>query len=51
MFWPLRTQGTDTEKVERGVGKGGGMLLPKLIENWRGKNAAVYSLIVGLRGS
>jgi hypothetical protein len=26
------------------------MLLPKQRENWWGKNAAVYSLIVGLRG-
>ncbi len=46
MLWPLRTQGTDTE--ERGVrgGRGGGMLLPKQRENRRGKNVAVYSLIV-----
>jgi hypothetical protein len=49
MFWPLHTQGTDTE--ESGVRCGGGMLLlPRQRENRRGKNAAVYSLIVSFRG-
>ncbi len=50
MFWPLRTQGTDTEESRVRGGGGGGMLLPKQRENRRGKNTAVYSLIVGLRG-
>ncbi len=50
MFLPLRMQGIDTE--ESGVrGEGGEMLLPKQKENRRGKNMAVYSLIVGLRAS
>jgi hypothetical protein len=48
MFWPLHTQGTETE--QSGVRGGGGMLLPKQRENLRGKNAAVYSLIVSLKG-
>ncbi len=38
------------KNVEYGVGGGGGMLLHKQRENLRGKNAAVYSLIVSLRG-
>jgi hypothetical protein len=50
MFWPLPTQGTYTEESGVRGGGGGGMLLPKQRENWGGKNAAVYSLIVGLRG-
>ncbi len=51
MFWPLRTQGTDTEESGvRGGGGGGGMLLPQQREIRRGNNTAVYSLIVGLRG-
>jgi hypothetical protein len=50
MFWPLRTQGTGTEESGvRGGGGGGGMLLPRQRENRGGKNAAVYSLIAGLR--
>jgi hypothetical protein len=50
MFWPLRMQGTDTEEsVVRGEG-GGGMLLPEQRENWCGKKAAIYLLIVSLRG-
>ncbi len=47
MFWPLHMQSTDTE--ESGV-RGGEMLLPKQRENQRGKNEAIYSLIVSLRG-
>jgi hypothetical protein len=52
MFWPLRTQGTDTEesRVRGGEGRGGGMLLPRQRENQSGKNTAVYSLIASLRG-
>jgi hypothetical protein len=37
------------KKVELAVA-GGGVMLPKQIENLHGKNALVYSLIVGLRG-
>jgi hypothetical protein len=49
MFWPLRTQGTGTEESVVMGGWRGGMLLPKQRENWCVKNAAIDSLLVGLR--
>jgi hypothetical protein len=51
IFWPLRMQGADNEEsgVRGGEGEEG-CCCPPQRENWRGKNVAVYSLIVGLRG-
>ncbi len=49
MFWPLHTQGTDTEESGVRGGGEGGILQRKQRENWYEKNAAVHSLIVGLR--
>ncbi len=48
MFWPLRTRGKDTE--ESGVGGRGDAAAQMERKSGRKKNAAIYSLIVGLRG-
>jgi hypothetical protein len=46
MFWPLRTQGTDSK--ESGVRGGGGVAAQTERKSVRKKHAAIYSLIVGL---